>query len=713
MSVTLKPIKDADEASFTRAERDKATREVDAPFPIAKLENLVGDCEAQPSWRGRADLNCAYYDGKQIDEMTAAQYLAEGIDAKPTNLVARVVNGVLGQEERNRTDVTVQADADEVADVCAVSNQAMKEAQRETYADLAVSNAYASQVKAGIGWVEVQRNADLLLYPYRVDDIHRNEIWWDWRAKHVLLRDARWMCRKRWEDADMLSAAFPKFKDFFRNCVSGWSDTPWLDMDDDAMVPWNNRRSATSLLEDAWSLSRSFRVRGSEWVDTARKRVKLYEVWYKVPAVAVVMRIGVTQTVLYDQENPLHVEAVARGLVKVAKTVTYQLRKALYAGPYRISDVGTTKREFPYIPFIAFRDDVDYTPYGLIDGMRSPQDEYNERRLRIRWLLKANQVFVDDDALNETYNSYKDLANDARRPDMMLILRAQRRQAAGVTVQSNFQMQREQLEAMQDAKQLIQDVPGVYSTQLGNAPAGVTSGIAIGSLVEQGLVSMGELNGNYRHARRAVFEHLLELIVEDHIERDMQVLVGSGENRKTIVLNTVDAQGMPINQMRDAPVRVGLGDMPSTPAFKLQQQQQIGDIIRALAGNPAAVAALTPGFIEATDIPDRREIADTVRRASGIPTAQDKQAQEAAAKEAAATAKRQTDLAERTQEADVRGKEAKAILDQSKAVEIQQRIGITNQQVEGQLPDPAANDPEAQLDAAVQESIAEASTAPA
>ena len=63
-------------------------------------------------------------------------------------------------------------------------------------------------------------------------------------------------------------------------------------------------------------------------------------------------------------------------------------------------DVATKKRRFPYIPFFAFRDDSENTPYGLVHGMLDPQDEYNERRMRIQWMLKAQQIMVDSDALD-------------------------------------------------------------------------------------------------------------------------------------------------------------------------------------------------------------------------------------------------------------------------------------------------------------------------
>lgn len=623
-------------------------------YSLAALENLIRDCEEQPEWRSNADLNVSYYDGKQLTELQKHTLKLEGLEPRITNLIGRVVNGVLGQEAKSRTDIRVEADDDAIADVCDVFNMRLKEAQRESYADMAVSNAYGGQVKAGLGWVEVSRDSDPLNYPYRISDVHRNEMWWDWRAKDFLLRDALWMVRKRWQDLDELEAIMPQYAEVLRQSSEGWQDFLLGEMDDDLL-------KANERLYSAREREQSFRVRRSEWMDTTRRRVKLYEVWYKVPAQAVVLHLAPTRRVLYDETNPLHVEAVARGLVKITKSVTRQVRMSLFAGPHRLSDVGTTRRNFPYVPFFAFRDDEDLTPYGLVDGMRSPQDEYNERRLRIQWMLKAKQIYVDNDALDPNFNTFRDLASEAMRPDFMAVLNANRRRDNALNIRNDLSLQKEQVDVMQDAKALIQDIPGVYSTQLGNAPTGVTSGLAINSLVEQGMVSMGELNDNYRHSRRMVFENLLEMIVEDHLDQDLEVIVGMGSSKRAVVLNTFDPEtGAPMNMVKDAPVRIGMSDAPSTPAFKMQQQQQIATIIGALSANPAAVAILTPAFVESTSLDNRQQIADDIRRATGQPTAGDRQAAEQQQQQLAQQQAEGAELQRRDAIATVEDKEAGA-----------------------------------------------------
>ena len=68
-------------------------------------------------------------------------------------------------------------------------------------------------------------------------------------------------------------------------------------------------------------------------------------------------------------------------------------------------------------------------------------------------------------------------------PIMVAILNPNRKNANGFLIRNDLQLQKEQVDVMQDAKQLMQDVPGWYGSNLGSAPSGVTSGIANSVLI--------------------------------------------------------------------------------------------------------------------------------------------------------------------------------------------------------------------------------------
>lgn len=646
-------------------EKERSARDSsEAGYPLRKLEELVSDCQTQPDWRPRSDRACRFYDmGKQLTpEMERKIRVEWGIDPRQTNLIHGVINGLLGQEARSRTDVKVEADEDECADMADYFSGRLEEARRESFIDMAVSEAYASQTKAGVGWVGVSKASDPLDYPYRVECIHRNEIFWDMRDKDLGLRNARWQVRVRWEDLDVAEHAMPDHAEVLRRSVNGWNSLYIPDDDGYLANAYRNERGTT--------------IRRDDWCDSARKRIKFYEVWYRVPAEVVVLHLSPTRRVIYDHKNPVHIEAVSRQRVKITKSMTQQMRMAMFAGPHRLMDVGTTRRNFPYIPFFAFRDDEDGSPYGLIEGMISPQEEYNERRQMINWMLKARQVYMDSDAVDTEYNTIKDIARQVMRPDMVAITNPNRRNANGLMVKNELQMQPEQLEVMQDAKQLIQDVPRVYSTQLGNAPAGVTSGVAINSLSEAGAVAMGELNDNYTFGRRGVHEEVLSLIMDDHLQEELQVAIGTGKARRTIVLNSWTPQGMPVNRVKEAPVKVGLSDTPNSPAQRMQEQQQLAMVMQALGSMPAAVGVLAPAYLEASSLSNRTQYADQLRQAFGIQDNTDRNAQEAQKQQAVQEAQQAKMLQQRGAVAKIAKDEASAAKTAAEAQEIATRSAI-------------------------------------
>lgn len=677
--------------------RDQAGR---LGFNINALEEMVGEVDEQPEWRSEAAMDAAYIDGKQFDEEQQEALIQEGMaKTKPTNLVGRVIRGILGQEAKARTDVKVSSDNSEMDDVCDLTNEQLKKTQREAFVDLAVSQGYAGQVGPGLGWVEVARSADPLEFPIRVQDVHLSEMYWDMTCKDkVLFRDARWIDRTRWQDLDELQAKMPSHRALLHAIAGNWQGFGG---------PFNGVGEDLYLASQFENVRRWDSIRGrDDWYDHARKRVRTHEIWYRVPAMGVILELGPMRNVLFNPANPNHVHLLATKAVPFSRQLTSQVRCAFYAGPHRLYDVGTRRRRFPFTPFVAYTDDAMGTPYGLVAGMRGPQDEYNARRIRINWMLRARQMIMDGDALLEKANTLEQVQANRNRPDLTVILDPNRQNKTSTAFQllQDAQLQREQIDAMESAKALVQEVPGVYGSQLGQASTGVTSGIANSLLIEQGAVSMGDLNDNYRHSRRHVYENVVDEIIEIFSKPNMKQRIGVNNATRIAVFNVWDGeQGKFVNHMPDAEVDVGLGDVPTTPAYRMQQQQNVAALIGALQGDPQAVSLLAPSFIESTDLSDRKELADDLRRMKGMPTAGDKKAaqklqQQQAAEQAEAKAlqKAMITLEMEDKAAKIEETKSKTELNNAKSVslgyEIGDESGVTPPQPpqQGQEVDPAA-----------------------
>lgn len=684
-----------------RPDRDKATGD---GMDLFALERLLQDIQNQPEWRTVSDKCAGYMDGKQLSGARLAELEETGEPKTIVNLIQRTVNGALGNEAKVRLDWKVNADTAAFGDVAEAINKRLHEAQRESWADMAISDAYRSQLVPGLGWVEVSRSPDPLAYPYRVRHVHRNEVWWDWRGRDLDINSKRWVCRQQWCDLDEAEVWFPKFRDIFRlGCHSG----PITD----AMA---TQILSSDTFNDLHNTRRSFSRHQEEWLDNSlRQRVRFYDIHYKQPKMVVALVAGTTRR-LFNPRNPLHAALLQRGKAQLVTGPSFVIRRAMFCGPFRLFDVETKLRTFPLIPFWCYRDDEDGTPYGLVHGMIDPQDEYNERRSRLRWLLKAKQVYVDNDALDQKFNTFQDLALEVMRPDGFFVMNPNRKNANGLRVEQNLQLSAEQVNVMQDAKQLIQDVPGIYSALLGSGGDGVKSGVALNSLVDQSLTSLGETNDNYRMGRRAVGESVAELIMDDMQTPNLEVEIGTGKKARVAVLNTFTPDGMPVNHVQDAPVRTGLGDTPSTPAHRMQQRKELGDALAASGNDPIARGVLLPAYIESTDLEHRDMYAKWLRKKYGVPEPDEHeddpneaQAEEQAKAQEAQMAQAGQELQLRGASADVAKREAEAQLTAAKAEREQVLTAIDSQQA--LQPEPAPDrTPEADHAANIQAALAEA-----
>lgn len=649
------PISDADNArDFARGDRG---------MELTQLERVLSDMEHEPQWRDISNKCADYYDHKQTSAERRHQSELTGERNVVINLVQRTINGALGQEAKTRLNWKCDADTAAFGDVAAVMSERLHELQREAKSDMAISEAYSSMLRTGIGWVEVSRDPDPLAYPYRIRSVHRNEVWWDWRAKEADKSDAKWMLRQRWVDLDDAKESFPEFRELLEmGCNAG---------------PITDAMARTILTSDTFESihqhRRSFSRTQEEWLDNSvRKRVRFYSVYYKRPIQATALVMG-TKRVRFNPKNPVHVALMQRGVAKVMKGPSYELRHAMFAGPFRLFDVPLAGRRFPLIPFVCYSADDDFSPYGLVHGMIEPQDEFNERRSRLLWLLKAKQVFVDNDALDGKFNTLHDLAMEVMRPDAVFVLNANRRNADALRVQTNAQLQAEQVNVMQDAKQLIMDVPGLYSALLGSNSDGVKSGVALNSLVEQSVTSLGETSDNYRMARRDVGDAAMALIAEDLSEPNMQMTVGTDKRQRPVVLNGWTPDGLPMNHVEDAAVRVALGDVPSTPAFRGQQQVFLSQAIQSVGNDPIARAVLVPALLEAGDLEHRHEYAKWMRQKAGVPEPDEINDERAQAAQQQA-AQQQAALQQRAVNADIGLKEAQANKTAADAAAAMQRV---------------------------------------
>lgn len=601
---------------------------ITADISVETYDKICRDIRNQPKWRLDSDTDADYYDGMQISREVEARLRNAGIPMQDSNLIKPTINAVLGLEARSRTDYKVTSDDEGQSDIAEGLSAKLKEIESESRADRAMSDAYSSMMRAGIGWIEVSRETDPGKYPYRVREIHRNEIFWDWSAREPDLSDARYLRRDKWVDMSYAVNAFPEQMELIENAWNGWNSVDVYDGDDTGMV-------RAYEIEQQWSHTQE------DYLNHSNGMVKLSELWYRYYENTHVLYLPDGRSIEYNEANPYHAQAIAKGLVQVQKAFMPRVRVSIWLGPHKLMDVPTPlpHNNFPYIPFWCFRKDRSRVPYGLIRDMRGPQDQIIDLDILLYEILNSVKVEVDNDALDLNQNSYAEVAENINSLRSMTVLNSQRRNADGFKVIREHQLASQVFQLVQEKKRRIEEVGGVYRAMLGDSTQ-AASGVAINNLVEQGSTVLAEPNDNFRYARRLVGQQLLAFAVSDMIGKPTRVTVRQGSQQKSVWFNReVMTPDGPVveNDIAMAQVKVVLEDIPATPTYRAQQLQAFTQL--AQAAPPIYQAVLFPFMVELSDIPNRHELADQLRKAGNVPGPMTpEQEQQAAAKAAQAEA---------------------------------------------------------------------------
>lgn len=590
---------------------------------VEAYDRICRDIRNQPKWRLDSDKDAAYYDGAQMDNEVIARLEAAGIPAQDSNFIKPTLNAVLGMEAQSRTDYKITSDDESQDEIAEGLSAKIKEVESESRADRAMSDAYSSMMRAGIGWIQVSREIDPFKYPYRVREIHRNEIFWDWSATEPDLSDARYLRRDKWFDREQAVAMFPKKKQIIENSWEGWNTVDVYDGDD------TNLARAYEV-EQTWGRSRD------DYLNHSSGMVKLSELWYRYHESTYVLYLPNGQAVEYIEDNPFHQQALAQGIVQVQKAMIPRVRVSIWLGPHKFMDVPTPlpHGNFPYIPFWCFRKDRSRVPYGLIRDMRGPQDQIIDLDILLYEILNSVKLTVDNDALDLNQNTYEEVARNINSLRSITVLNSQRRNSDGFQVKREHELAGQVYQLVQERKLRIESVSGVYRAMLGQGTE-ADSGVAINNLVQQGSTVLAEPNDNFRYARRLCGQQLLAFIISDMVGKPTRIAVKQGARQKMVYFNqpTMTDQGPVIeNDIAMAQVKVVLEDIPATPTFRAQQLQALSQMVQAAP--PIYQAVLYPVMFELSDVPNRHAIADQMRKVGGVQGPQTPEQEQAEAMQA-------------------------------------------------------------------------------
>ncbi|EGR4180648.1 portal protein [Vibrio cholerae] len=648
----------------------------------AKLDTfmlrILSDIDGQPDWRSAAKVATAYYDGDQLDPRVKDKLKQRGQPTTIHNLIAPTIDGVLGMEAKTRTDLLVCADdPDEQMELMAEAvNAEFADAARLGRLDKARSEAYGSQIKAGVGFVEAYRNPNPFGPKYKIKLIPRDEVFWDWFSTEPDWSDCRWVMRMRWIDIDELASLVPHKAKVLEYAKKDWR----------GFVDVENLEGLDPLLTSAYEAFNHWSRDHSEYLSHNRERIRLQIVYVRHIERKAVLETQDGRVMEFDPSDLTHAMALAMERATLRQAQVSRIKEEWYAGMYHLlsRDCAAPNGLFPIVPFWGFRKDASGEPYGLIARAIPAQDEVNFRRIKLTWLLQAKRVLMDEDATNM---SQQQILEEVERPDGLIKLNPQRKNQKSISevfqVQQDFNIAAQQFNVMQDSMKLIQDTMGVYGAFLGQE-SNATSGIAIANLVEQGATTLAEINDNYNFGSQLLGELLLGYILEDMREQHNKAIVinrNDKRKRKTVVMNHVDEQGLLTNDLTRLRAHIALAPIQQTAAYKSQLAERMMMITAQLP--PEVQITVIDLVLELTDVPNKQEFMERVRAALNIEKEPEDMTEEEQA-ELAAQKQQEQQLQQKQLELQMREMEAKVLKLESEAKNImakaQREEGLTDSQ---------------------------------
>jgi hypothetical protein len=590
--------------------------------------------DKQAENRYQAAIDEDFYDGLQWSDEDAQELMARGQAPLVFNQIKPTINWMLGTERRTRIDGKVLPREEDDEQGAEVKSKLLKYLSDVNRTPFSRSQAFKSQVVAGLGWMEDAISTDPTEELLATRNVDWRQVYHDSNGKEMdINKDGRYVFRWQFLDLDVAQALIPDHEGALK---SASLDDNAVGLDEDN-VYYLGERVNNSTTGDYSSVSR--RGMGGSGLNHGRERVKLIECWYKMPVACKVCRSDDPDTrhltgEEWDPKNPEMAAAYADGLVSVVNHVRMEMRVAIMTenailyeekSPYK-------HNRFPFTPLWCYRRARDGMPYGVVRDIRDAQIDYNKRASKALYILSTVRVVMDADAYD---GDIETLRAEVARPDSVIF----KKRGADLKIERDVQLADQHLKLMIFDGQIIRDVGGVTDQNLGKDEAGL-SGKAIGKLQDQGTIVTAALFDNLRLAIQMQTEIQLSLIEQYYTAPKVVRIIGENKPLEFLNINVYDeAAGRFINDI----TRSKADYIVSEQDFRASMRQAMFESMMELIGKlaPEVGMALLDMVIDFADVPNKEELVSRIRKINGQadpsrkPTPEEEaQAQASAAKDA-------------------------------------------------------------------------------
>jgi hypothetical protein len=613
-----------------------------------------------------------YYDGIQWSEEDKEIVEGRGQTACVFNLVATTLRWVTGTEKRTRVDYRVMPRHADDRKGSESKTSLLKYLADVNKLAFERSRAFADSTTVGLGWLEDGIRSDSEEEPLFARFESWRNMWYDPLSIAPDMSDARFLFREKWVDLDVAVLMFP---DRARDLEIAASNV--------ISVNQINREMGNPYLYDDPAATGLLHGSPTDLLGCGtRQRVLLCEAWYRVPVKAKVIRqAGETYNgAIYNQADPIHAWAAENGLASTHDAIKMQMRLMVMCisgqGGMVLQDAVSPywHNKFPFTPVWGYRRGRDNAPYGVVRGIRDPQDDLNKRRSKALYLLNSKQVVADKGAVDDVDEAMDEIA----RPDGWI----EKNPGKELSIQPQAQLAAGHVQMLDQDARFIQESAGVTDENLGRQTNAI-SGKAIESRQNQGYTTTSDLFDNLRLAIQITGERQLSLI-EQFYDQPKQLRI-SGERKSDInfvALNGEDGLN-PITKSQ-ADFVVDEQDFRGT-----QRQAMFDSMLEMVAKIPDPVTGLKLLAIafEASDLPMKDEFMKVLRDVTGM--------QDPNAEEDPAAAQAKAEQAQQEQAAQAQAQEQQNI-----AMELMQKKALADiALIEGKAKEAIAKGNKAELEA--------------
>jgi len=637
---------------------------------LSKLEEwLEIERQKQAANRFQMALDHDFYDGLQWSEEDILVLNERKQAPLVYNLVKPTVDWVTGTEKRTRIDFKVLPREEDQEDLAVVKTKILKYLADVNRTGFARSRAFADAIKGGVGWLEDGVRSDADKEPiYSGYESWRNVIY-DSMSVQPDMSDARYLFRWKWVDLDVGLTMFPDRAARIRAAAIN-SERMGAEAEDDFWYMGTNFREYDQRGEQ---IGRRVYTSDALLASNRRSRVRLYECWYRKPAMLKMIRGGGKfDGQPYDPNHPEMRAAIERGLCSTVDSIQMQMRLAIFVDGALLQEGVSPYRHgrFPLTPIWCYRRGRDNAPYGIIRNIRDPQEDLNKRMSKAQHILASNQVIMENGAVDDL----DELAEEVAKPDGIIV----RNKGKELEIRRDNALAEQHIGLAQFDAQKIQDAGGITDEQLGRA-TNAQSGRAIEARQLQGSVVNAEPFDNLRMATQIQGENQLSL-VEQFMPVPKQIrLTGNKGALEWVKINQPKVVDDGSIQFENDVTQSAADFVVDEQDFHATMRQSMfSEMLEMVSKLPPDVGMrMLDLVIEFSDVPNKDEIVARIRKITGeidpgAKLSPEEQAQIAQAQQAAAA---QAQLQQRDAELTLAEKEAKVNKLNAEAQEIMARIG--------------------------------------